>query len=192
MIRAIFFDFYGVWLPDKFLPLLQRLQQENPELVPEVGKKLDQYYVGRVYMEGLIFSLNFNLGMGNLRTEDFIFQPQAISPAVIDLMHGLHGHFVKIGVLANLGKAEFEALAAINQQFQLFEVITGPIATGASLLSETTFVSAYQAIGEPPETCLMVSSNALYLDFAKQCGSQTLPYSNMNILGQDLAERLQQ
>ena len=107
-------------------------------------------------------------------------------------MRNLHGHFVKLGVLANLGQQEFKLLTDLNAHTQLFEVITGPLPLQmqAPLLSQDVFAAALQAIGEPPRSCLVVTGNPAYLSFAESLGITALPFEGFPKLQQTLEQLL--
>src|SRR5690606_18850604 len=100
----------------------------------------------------------------DISAQQFTLQESDISPEVAAFMRELHGHFVKLGVLANLGAQEYKLLTDFNTHNQVFEVIASPLAFGLKLplLSKEVFAKALQAIGEPPRSCLVVTGNQDY------------------------------
>ena len=190
MIRAIFFDFYGVWTPDKFAQLMTQAEQQGTESAVSMYKTLDEYFSGRGDLNMLVNSLKFNHNMVNISSSDFELREENISMALIDFFRGLHSHFVKIGVFANLGTQELEILKSINAKYSLFEVITGPITIGEQLLTKKAFVQALTLIGEPPESTLVISSNPEYLKLAQSFGIHVLPFQGFPNLMQSLVPLL--
>jgi len=181
MIRAIFFDFYGVWLPDIFSEYLTMAQQNGPLVVTELETIVRQYFHGEVTLTYVADSFRFKLSRPEIDVSQFVLKESDISPAVTDFMRNLHGHFVKLGVLANLGTQEYELLNSFNERTQLFEVITGPL---------PQHTKALQTIGEPPRSCLLVTGNVDYAAFAATLGIQTLPFDGLPQLQQTLEQLL--
>ena len=192
MIRAIFFDFYSVWVPDVFSEYVTLAQQHGPAVAGEVQAAFDKYFQGEVTPEHLADFLRFKLSRPDIDADQFILKEESISPAVTNFMRNLHGHFVKLGVLANLGPQEYKVLIDYNKQNQLFEVITGPLPLHlkTSLLSQDVFAQALQAIGEPPRSTLVVSGSAAYLQFAQSLGIGALPFAGLPNLQQTLEQIL--
>jgi FMN phosphatase YigB (HAD superfamily) len=192
MIRAIFFDFYSVWVPDVFSEYVTLAQQHGPAAAGEVQAAVDKYFQGEVTPEHLANFLRFKLSRPDIDADQFILKAEAISPAVTNFMRNLHGHFVKLGVLANLGPQEYAILSEYNKQNQLFEVITGPLPLHLKtpLLSQDVFAQALQAIGEPPRSTLVVSGSTAYLQFAQSLGIGALSFAGLPNLQQTLEQIL--
>jgi FMN phosphatase YigB (HAD superfamily) len=192
MIRAIFFDFYGVWLPDIFSNYLVLAQREGPKVTGELAAVVEKYFQGEVTISYIADSFRFKLSRPDIDTSQFELKETDISPAVADFMRNLHGHFVKLGVLANLGTQEYELLTSYNDHNQLFEVILGPLPLHiqAPLLSQEVFAQALQAIGEPPRSCLVVTGNPAYKQFAESLGIRTLLFEGFPKLQQALEQML--
>lgn len=190
MIRAIFFDFYGVWVPNRFSEYLAQAEQHGPEVVNELATVVSRYFQGEATPAEVADSFRFKLSRPDIDTEQFTLQESDISPVVTDFMRDLHGHFVKLGILANLGVQEYDLLTSFNKHNQLFEVITGPFPLGLKvpLLSQEVFVQALQAIGEPPRSCLIVTGNEAYQQFAEQLGIATLMFEGLPKLRQTLEQ----
>ncbi len=192
MIRAVFFDFYSVWVPDVFTDYLAEARQQNPAIAGELQAVVDKYFFGEANSAEVAEAFRSKLARPDIDANQFTLQETDISPAVIDLMHELHGRFVKLGVLANLGTREYEILTRFNAQNQVFEIIAGPLALRirAPLLSQDVFTTALRAIGEPPASCLVVSGNQNYLQFAQSIGVRALPFAGLPNLRQTLDQLL--
>ncbi len=192
MIRAIFFDFYSVWVPDVFSDYLAIAQQSGPAVAGELQAVVDQYFRGEITPDKVADSFRYKLSRPDIDSNIFTLRQESISPAVTNFMRNLHGHFVKLGVLANLGPQEYAILSEYNKQNQLFEVITGPLPLNlkAPLLSQDVFAQALQAIGEPPRSTMVVSGNAAYLQFAQSLGIGALSFAGLPNLQQTLEQIL--
>jgi FMN phosphatase YigB (HAD superfamily) len=192
MVRAIFFDFYGVWLPDIFTQYLTEAQQQGPQVAGELAALVDRYFHGEVDVSYVADGFRYKLSRADIDVDQFTLSEADISPAVTDFMRNLHGHFVKLGVLANLGTQEYDLLTSFNTHNQVFEAIVGPLSlqSGAPLLSQEVFAQALQAIGEPPRSCLVVSGNPAYLAFAESLGISTVPFGGFPELQQNLEQLL--
>ena len=53
MIRAIFFDFYSVWVPDIIAEYLAQAQQQGPQVAGELEHTVEQYFQGAITPEVL-------------------------------------------------------------------------------------------------------------------------------------------
>jgi FMN phosphatase YigB (HAD superfamily) len=192
MIRAIFFDFYSVWVPDIFSDYLTQAQQNGPLVVGELQAVVDKYFFGEATAAAVAEAFRFKLSRPDIDESQFTLRETDITPAVTNLMRSLHGRFVKLGVLANLGTQEYQILVDFNAHNQLFEVIAGPLALRirAPLLSQQVFAKALQAIGEPPSSCLVVTGNPSYLQFAQSVGMGTLQFAGLPNLQQTLDQLL--
>jgi FMN phosphatase YigB (HAD superfamily) len=192
MIRAVLFDFYGVWLPDSFAEFLEQARQHDYQAGAELETQLYQYFHGQLSVEDLVGSFRFKLNRMDLDPAQFVLNEGSIAPAIVDFMRELHGHFVKLGVLANLGSQELQLLNNFNQHNQLFEIIASPLAFGSEqrLLTNEIFAQTLQAIGEPPQNCLVVTGNPDYQNFAQNLGMTVLPFEGFPKLRQDLEQRL--
>lgn len=193
MIRAIFFDFFTVWTPDKFSYYLAMAQQVGPEVFKELSDAVERYYQGEADINYIANLFSIRLNLPTLSPELFKLEDTDISPEIINFMRHLHGHFVKIGVLANLGTQEYQLLNSFNERNQLLEVIASPLSLGIKLPlhSKEVFVQALQAIGEPPRSCLIVSGDPYYLEFAASLELATLQFEGLAKLQQDLDQLLQ-
>ena len=172
MIRAIFFDFYSVWTPDKFSYYLAVAQQNGPEVYKEMSDLVESYYHGQVDINIVADTFRVKLGHPDISVNQFRLQETDISPDIINFMRNLHAHFLKIGILANLGSQEYQLLNTFNEHNQIFEVIASPFSlqSPAPLLSKDVFAMALQNIGEPLDSCLLVSGNPSFLEFATSLG----------------------
>jgi FMN phosphatase YigB (HAD superfamily) len=188
MIRAVLFDFYGVWLPDIFSNYLGEAQRNGPQAVAELDQAVSQYFHGLMDITEVAGKFRFKMSRLDIEASQFLLDERSISPAIVDFMRELHGHFVKLGVLANLGNQELKILNSFNERNQLFEVIAGPLAfhSDKPLLSQEVFAQALQAIGEPPHNCLVVTGNASYQSFAAGLGMTVLPFQGFPALRQEL------
>ena len=161
-------------------------------MAAELQEVVQNYYFGSVDVEYVADSFRFKLGRGDIDASNFILREEDISPKVVEFMQGLHAHFVKLGVLANLGKQEYEILSNFNARHQLFEAICGPLPLSLPLplLSQEVFAKALQAIGEPPRSCLVVSGDDSYRRFAENIGIKALPFEGFPKLRQTLDQLL--
>lgn len=192
MIRAVLFDFYGVWLPDIFNNYLGEAQQSGPQAVSELEQVVSQYFHGLTDIQEVAGKFRFKMSRLDIEASQFLLDERSISPAIVDFMRELHGHFVKLGVLANLGNQELKILNSFNERNQVFEVIAAPLAfhSDKPLLSNEVFAQALQAIGEPPNNCLVVTGNANYQAFASSLGMTVLPFQGFPKLRQELDQLL--
>jgi FMN phosphatase YigB (HAD superfamily) len=190
MIRAILFDFYGVWTPDRFSQHLAMAQQHNPAVALEIQQAIEKYYEGLVDIAWLAeyISSSFRFKLNNTTVDPRIFtlRPTDVSPALVKFMRDLHGHFLKLGVVANIGKQEYELLNTFNGTYQLLEIIIGSLTIGGSVLSNEAFTKALQDIGEPPDSCLVVTGNDAYQQFAESHGLQVLRFAGFPRLRETL------
>ena len=192
MIRAIFFDFYSVWLPNPFTEYLEQARQRDSVVAAELEATIGQYFEGKLDISQVTDTLRAKLGRPDITAEQFLLRESDISPEVTNLMRELHGHFVKLGVLANLGTQEQELLTNFNNHNQLFEVIASPLALGLQLplLNQQVFAAAMQQIGEPPRSCLAITGDLNYQRFAESIGMMTLPFQGLPQLKQTLEQEL--
>lgn len=177
MIRAIFFDFYSVWKLDKFSVYIELARQHDPEMARELEKVIHDYYLGLADIEAVTTSFRFKLH-GYLDLPDKLFEADVsdIPPGFVDFTRYLHGHFLKLGMLANVGNQERELLNNLNAQYGLFEVMILSIDMGESIYGKESFLNALSSIGEPPDSCLVVTGHDEYQHFAESCGIKVLRF----------------
>lgn len=192
MIRAVLFDFYGVWCPDKFSEYIDEAKNVSPDVVPQLEDALDRYYHGEVDLTYLTDMFRYRLGRADIDLSQLPLDESAVSPQIIDFFRQLHAHFLKLGILANLGSGEYKLLGNLNQHQQLFEVIAGPLPfhLPLPLLNKDVFAQALQAIGEPPRSCLAVSGSQQYRAFAENLGIATLPFEGLPKLKAAIEQRI--
>jgi len=192
MIRAIFFDFYGVWLPDVFAEYLAEAEQLGPQVSDELVVAVNQYYHGEMSLNDLAGKFKFSMNRPDIDADKLLLDQRNISPAIISFMRELHEHFIKLGVLANLGVQEYKLLSDFNETNQVLEVIAGPLPfrSPQPLLSPDIFSQALHAIGEPPQSCLAVTGNTNYQHFAESLGIQVLPFEGFPKLRETLLARI--
>lgn len=190
MVRAVFFDFYSVWAPDKLSYYLAQAELAGPEIAKELSDIVEGYYHGKFDIDYVASSFKVKLSDAAIAINEFKLQESDISSAITDFIRQLHEHFVKVGILANLGAQEYELLKNFDQHNQVFEVIASPLSLQleAPLFSQQVFAQALQVIGEPPQSCLLVSGNRSYLDFAANLGMQVLQYEGLPSLQNSLAQ----
>jgi FMN phosphatase YigB (HAD superfamily) len=192
MVRAIFFDFYSVWTPDRFQEYLNYAQPLGPQECAVLEDLVGKYYSGEVNLEYLAGVFKYKLNRTDINEASLTIHETDISPKVVNLMRGLHGHFLKLGVLANLGPMELGLLNQFNSSQSLFETITSPLSLGLKtpLHSQQVFDTALQAIAEPPSACLVVSGHDDYLTYASGYGMQTIKFNGLKLLVQSLGDLL--
>jgi FMN phosphatase YigB (HAD superfamily) len=192
MIRAVLFDFYGVWVPDRFGEYISQASELGPVVVNDLQGVVGRYFQGRATPAEVAQEFSVKLNRPDIDVEQFTLLESDISPAVGDFMRELHAHFVKLGVLADLGSQEYQLLNGFNQHNQLFEAIVSPYSLGMNvpLLSQEVFAAALQAIGEPPQSCLAVTGNDSYKRFAESLGIITMPFEGLPALRQTLEQEL--
>lgn len=161
-------------------------EQHDPGGAQALRQTVQQYFLGIVDIQYVIDTFKFKFHDTVLPPDLFILKPADISPVLIDFMRNLHGHFLKLGVMANIGKQEYEILTGLNAQFQLFEVIVGSLNVGSLIYTQDVFVKALQDIGEPPSSCLVVTGNEEYQRVAENCGIQVLRFQGFPDLVQSL------
>ena len=193
MIRAIFFDFYSVWAPDRIGYYQARADLAGPAVAKEVSDVIERYYHGQADVNYLANSFKSQLLDADIDENQFYLKASDISPEITNFMRDLHSHFLKLGILANLGTQEYELLAQFNEANQLFEAIVSPLSLEIDepLLSSAVIASATQAIGEPLDACLLVSGNPAWLDFAASQGLQILQFEGLSGLQQSINQMVE-
>jgi hypothetical protein len=96
MIRAVFFDFYGVWLPDIFSQYLAEAQPMGPQVTDELVSLLNRYYHGEVSLEDLAGGFKFKMNRPDISADQLLLNASSVSPAIVTFMRELHEHFLKI------------------------------------------------------------------------------------------------
>jgi FMN phosphatase YigB (HAD superfamily) len=194
MIRAVFFDFYSVWTPDKLAYYLAYAQLMGPNIYKELFDDTEKYYQGDMSLDDLTGTFRYKLGARDISSEAFKLDANSVGPAIGNFLRALHGHFVKVGVLANLGPQEYDVLKQFNDTDQSIETVVSPyvLKLKKPLLDQEVFAKAFEAMGEPAENCLMVSGNPYYLAFARLMGTQTLQFDGFNSLEANINQMLSQ
>lgn len=192
MYRAIIFDFYSVWGPDRLSTYTQQLAAIDQAAGETFTAQVASYYAGMSEIQELIDSLSFKfrtLGQ-TIDPADLLLPQSAIAPQAIQFIQSLHGHFLKVGIVANLGRQERSILENLQQQLDLFDTITSVDSPDETLLSQVVFARGLYAIGEPPESCLAISGHDEYLQFASTMGLATMRFEGFPKLIQDINQVL--
>lgn len=194
MIRAIYFDFYSVWAPDKLSYYLAYAELMGPDVHKQLYDAVQKYYQGDLSIDDLAGTFRYKLGSIDIDKNVFTIKPNSISPDLTTFLQSLHGHFVKVGVLANLGPQEYEVLKQFNDKNAIIETIASPYSLSIKqpLLTKEVFNKAFEAIGETADTCLFVSGNPYNLAFASALGAQTLLFEGLPSLEATLNSMLSQ
>lgn len=192
MIRAIFFDFYSVWSPDRFSYYLANAQLISPEVYKEMYDEVEQYYRGILSVEQIAQFIRMKLGHPDISANQFVLNEASISPEIINFIRELHAHFLKIGILANLGTQEYELLKGYNEHNQVFEAIACPLKINPALplLSREVFTKALEGVGETAGDSLYISGNPYHLQFAAALGMSTLQFQGLSELQTSLGTLL--
>ncbi len=190
MIRAVIFDFYGVWAPDLLSGYVESVQ--DPAVKQLVAQEVDDYYHGRATLDQIVGTLKFKAGRADVDASKFAMHENTIAPELVTFLRNLHGHFLKLGIVANLGIAENELLNTFNSHQNLFEIIASPLTfkEPVSLLNDELFAAALQVLGEPPKTCLAVSGNPQYRQFVEDIGMRSLSFEGLPKLEQEINQIL--
>ncbi len=192
MIRAVLFDFYGVWTTDIFNKYIALAEQQSPAIALELRQVMAKYYVGLADIDYVTSSFRVILNYPDIEEGIFNLNPEDISPAVVEFMQYLHGHFLKLGILANVGRQEYNLLGEFNARHQLFEVITTSLDIGGSVLTKEAFIKTLQDIGEPPKSCLIITGNDEYHRFAESYGIPVLQFQDFPALKVTLAQLIEE
>jgi FMN phosphatase YigB (HAD superfamily) len=194
MIRAIFFDFYSVWTPDKIGYYLAYAELISPSVYKELFDASEKYYQGDLSLDDLTGTFRYKLGATDIDQTSFKLNAKAISPEIANFMKSLHGHFVKVGVLANLGPQEYEVLKQFNDANEIIEAVISPYSLDLKLplLDMEVFSRATSAIGEDAASSLYISGNPYHLAFAKAMSMQTLQYEGLKQLESTMDQLLVQ
>jgi FMN phosphatase YigB (HAD superfamily) len=192
MIRAIFFDFYSVWTPDKLSYYLYYSQLMSPTIHKEIHDAIANYYQGNLSLDDMTGTIRYKLGANDISADSFKLSANSISPEIAKFMQGLHGHFIKVGVLANLGPQEYEVLKQFNDTNLIIEAIISPYSLNLKkpLLDQEVFTKAFEAVGETADSCLIISGNPYYLAYAELIGAQTLFFEGLEQLESSLDQLL--
>jgi hypothetical protein len=194
MIRAVFFDFYSVWTPDKFGYYLAYAELMGPAMFKEIYDAIQKYYSGDMTLDDLTGTIRYKLGSKDIDQSTFKLNSNSISPEIANFMMTLHGHFVKVGVLANLGQQEYDLLKDFNDKNPIIEIVASPLSLSLKmpLLTQEVFSKAFESIGETADTCLYISGNPYHLAFAKVIGLQILHFEGLQHLEANLEQILSQ
>ncbi|HET9098619.1 MAG TPA: hypothetical protein VFN51_03295 [Candidatus Saccharimonadales bacterium] len=192
MIRAVFFDFYSVWAPDRFSYYLANAQLIGPEAYKDMYEQIEHYYSGVLSVEQIAQVVSTKLGHPELNVKQFILSESSISPEIVSFIRELHAHFLKIGILANLGTQEYNLLKQFNEHNQMFEAIACPMTINPHLplLHKEVFAKAIDGVSEAVGDCLYISGNPYYLQFADALGMPTIFFEGLPKLRSSLAHLL--
>jgi FMN phosphatase YigB (HAD superfamily) len=193
MFRAIIFDFYGVWAPDNFALYIDRAAKITPESAAAVNESIQKYFQGLIEIQEVIDGIRYKFHMVgvDINAEDLRLDARNMTPEIIKFLQYLHGHFIKVGILAKLGNQERSLLEQLQKQYDLFDSLTSPDSVGEDLLSQAVFGRALQDIGEPPADCLVVSTSPDYIKFATSIGLQTHTFEGFPKLVETIRAQLE-
>ncbi len=189
MIRAVIFDFYGVVVPDIFSDFIRKVSENSDVDDNKLKEQVNKYYLGLENFDYITNALEYISATQDFPKDYFRLLPEDISPNFIKLVKKLHLHFLKVAIVGNMGSQAYEMLTNFDKDAHEFDLIASPSLYGEDLLSEQFFISALNELGAPLDSCLLISNNQAYLNFATKIKMQTRELLDFDSLN-DYVEKL--
>lgn len=186
MIRAIFFDCFGVLYIKADRAYFSRFPQHYDEL-HDLNNMSDHGFIDRrTYIESVARVTGVSVG----ETEQAFASEHILNRPLIDyIQKSLKPHY-KIILLSNVGRGWIHDFFDTHQLHDLFDLVVMSSEEGVTKPNPLLFERAAQRAGVLPEECVMIDDHQENCDGAQAAGMQSLRFTAFPAFEQQLKKIL--
>ncbi len=180
MIKALLFDFYGVFLPDAYNAWLQNNHLTREGVFAELITKRDRGEIdSKTFLHGLSRAVGHEVTI-----EEIHAGIQEVDTDLVEVVRTAKEKY-KVGLLSNASTALRVRLKDLGI-YDLFDEIIISGETGHAKPSEEAFSLATKKLGVEPEAVLFIDDNPGNTAASKLYGLQSATYTTLDELRQTL------
>lgn len=184
MIKAVLFDFYGVFLPDSYNVWLARHQLKREGIFADVITKLDEDAIGETEF---LRVLSVEIGRP-VSSEEIHNATPILDDQLVRLVQSLKPHY-KLGLLSNAPISLRGKLETLGIDV-LFDEIIISSEIGCTKPSREAFMVAVDKLGVEPKETLFIDDNPANIEAAGKLGMQVVHYTSFNSAKEQLTDAL--
>lgn len=186
-IKAIIFDFHGVFYPDtswQFFHDHKDLFIGDDEFMLQLNNKID---LSQITREQYYQSLAEKTGI-SVKEIMVEISNRKLNQELVNLIHKLKKQY-KIGLLSNAGPHLLDILEAEGIT-ELFDAITASYQAGAMKPDQKIYLKAVEQLAVDATDCVFTDDRFTNLEPAEALGMQTIHYQGFEQFREDLNEIL--
>lgn len=182
MIKAIFFDCFGVLMLDSCSSLSELFSEHRPEL-DDITKMADRGMIGRSEQ---ITKYSELVGWSPEQVEQYLEREHQLNQPLVDLMEALEPCY-HLGMISNIGRGWFDSMVPSKVRDMLEQTV---------LSGEVGVVKPYPEIFElfcskanvEPSQCVFIDDLISNVEGAKAAGMSAIWYKEVGSLKQELSQ----
>lgn len=174
MVKAILFDFYGVFLPDSYNAWLAKNNLRREGVFADCITLFDRGVISEeVFFEQLSAAAGYHVDRAAIDAATAAM----LNTPLVALVHELKPHYT-IGLLSNASARLRTKLDALELT-PLFDTILISSEIGYVKPSQEAFMAAIRGLGVLAGEILFIDDNAKNIEAARTCGLQTIHYTSV-------------
>jgi HAD superfamily hydrolase (TIGR01509 family) len=177
MIRAIFFDCFGVIITDALLPIVTELQETNPEAARHIVDIIHANNRGLVDPGESNRQIAEILGISVEEWRSRIDQGEVKDKRMLRFILELRKHY-KTALLSNIGRQSMHRRFSEDELQTYFDAVLVSGELGIMKPEPEIYLRGAETLGVQPSECLMVDDRETHCDGAEAVGMQTVLYRN--------------
>lgn len=184
MIRAIFFDCFGVLYQTVHQAYFARFPEFREEL-SDLNKQADHGFIDR---ETYTKAVAVITGVSEAETATAFMQEHAINKELVGYIRMTLKPQYKIGLISNIGREWIQDFFDEHELHDLFDVVVMSSEEGITKPNPLIFDRAAERIGFAPDECLFIDDRQENCDGAQQAGMRSLLYVSNRALEKTVEE----
>jgi HAD superfamily hydrolase (TIGR01549 family) len=184
MIKAIYFDCFGLFYPDP----INKLQADTTldKHVSAIVEELDNMASkGDISIYEFIVQTSIILGWTQNEVTSYFLTGRDRNIDLVKLVGELRAKY-RVGMLSNIGKDMIDGFFANDELEDMFDVCILSADVKLAKPDPKIFLLACERIGAEPNEVIMIDDTPEYLDGAQSIGMHTIHYTNVKSLINDL------
>jgi epoxide hydrolase-like predicted phosphatase len=189
MIRAIFFDCFGVLISDGLELVCRRLDQENPEAREFIRHIVWLNNTGQIHPGESTRRIAAHMKVPQDDWRALVKRGEVRDDQMLGLVRQLRGDY-KTGLMSNIAKVSLHKRFSEAELRELFDevIISGEI--GHVKPQPEIYQIAADKLGLSPQECVFIDDRRAYAQAAEQVGMHWIYYENYRQLVEDLEKLL--
>ncbi len=181
MIKALFFDCFGVL----YLGAYRAMEERYPQHARELSELTKQADYGFISQREYIAQITELTGATREEIDDMIIREYTLNRPLLDYIQRELKPRYKIGMISNIGRGWIQNFFDEHQLHELFDTVVLSGDEGVVKPSEQIFELAADRIGVQTAECIMVDDLLENCDGADAAGMKTITYGNFRDFTKD-------
>ncbi len=175
MIRAIFFDCFGVVITDALKVVIDELTKSNPEAAQQIHDIIHANNRGLISPDDSNRQIADVLGVSVEAWRNRIEKGEIKDERLLAYIRELRSHY-KIGLLSNVGRQSIQRRFSPEELETYFDAVVASGDLGVMKPDPEIYLRGAEMLGVQPEECLMVDDRETHCGGAEAVGMETVLY----------------